>query len=108
MLVSVVRMVDIDPPPPSAIPSGPELRVSRGPEERPRELLDLSDWSGPLGVSCLVRSARPGPLITWYVNREAAGGSNIYIRRETKNNTDGTVDVIRYCTAPLSNYSKQY
>ena len=83
--------------------------MSRGPEERPRELLDLSDWSGPLGVSCLVRSARPGPLITWYVNREA-GGSNINIRRETKNNTDGTVDVIRYCTlhCTLSNYSKQY
>ena len=71
--------------------------MSLGPKVRLREPLDISDWSGPLRLSCSVMSARPGPVINWYVNRQA-GDININKKEsEITNKTDGTVDVIRYC-----------
>ena len=42
----------------------------------------------------MVRAARPGPVITWYLNRQAGNFEKNKI--ETTNNTDGTVDVTRY------------
>ena len=104
----------------SAIPSGPHLTVSPGPQAvtslaRLREPLEISDWSNPVRLSCLVVAARPGPVITWYLNRQA--GNLMEKQIETTNNSDGTVDVTRWdgliltrrkVKLSLSNYIKQY
>ena len=64
--------------------------------------VEVSGSEDSVEVSCSLVSSRPPAVISWYVNREVV---TLHSTTTRTDNTDGTVDVIRYhCMDGVQSY----